>query len=143
MERNFSFVIFFSNLRNFWGNLEKNFFSHCQNSADRIKIRVWDEDFDLRSKFRRRFTKESDDFLGQSMIEIRTLAGEMDVWYNLEKRTYKSTVSGAIRLKIKIEIAGEKPVAPFHQQYSFLHEVISPQGREEGEGEGRKRLDGE
>jgi len=100
----------------------------CQNSIDRLIVRVWDEDEDIKSRIIGRIGQfEQDDFMGQVAIDIRTLCGEMDVWYNLENRSEGKEVGGAIHLKLHMELKGEDEDTikqyPYHVQYSYLHEV--------------------
>ena len=102
----------------------QKFLFKCQNSTDRVKIRVWDEDHDLRARIRHKLTNEQDEFLGQVVLEVGRLSGEMDDWHNLEQRQEGQEVSGAIRVQILVDIKGEDTAITYYEQYKLLHDGV-------------------
>lgn len=103
----------------------ENFSFDCNNSSDRIKVRVWDEDDDFKSRVMTHLKREADDFLGQAIIDVKQLCGETDVWIDLKQRTDRSDVSGQVHLRMTIKIEGEEQnMASYHIQYQILHETL-------------------
>ena len=83
------------------------YFSECHNSSDRIKVRVWDEDNDLKARLRQKLTRESDDFLGQTIIEVRPVAGpaESQSYSKLNKLRALCVQTQIIKLKLPFLIS--------------------------------------
>ena len=99
----------------------------ADSARESIKIRIWDEDDDLRSRLKDKLLRESDDFLGQVIIDIRSIAGNTDSWYDLRPRTTKSEVQGSIRIKIVMETEKnkrEEEISPLTTQYTFIQNSI-------------------
>lgn len=63
--------------------MDSNRFSECRNSLERIKVRIRDDNYDLKARVQEKFARNPDEFLGQAIIEVRTLSGKMDLWYYL------------------------------------------------------------
>jgi hypothetical protein len=96
-----------------------------ESARESIKIRIWDEDDDLRSRLKDKILREADDFLGQVVIDIRSITGDSDSWYELQPRTAKTTIKGSIRIKIsmtrKTDIDGDEKLATIPNQFLILH----------------------
>ena len=99
-----------------------------ESARESIKIRIWDEDDDLRSRLKDKILREADDFLGQVVIDIRSITGDSDSWYELQPRTAKTTIKGSIRIKIsmtrKTDIDGDEKLATIPNQFLILHSHI-------------------
>ncbi len=84
--------------------------SHDSNSnnpnlcGNKIIIRVWDEDVGIKAQLDKMLTKESDDFLGQIVLDINDLNLNGEQPYELKPRNDGSPVTGYIILSISLSL---------------------------------------
>lgn len=103
----------------------EKFTFECDNLADKIIVRVCDEENDVTAKILQKSIDETEDFLGEAIIDVQNLSGEAVIWFNLQKRQNENCViSGAIKMHVNIEIDSEAKNTPFHIQYTCLHENL-------------------
>ena len=102
-----------------------------------LKVVVWDKDDEaVMSPFTKKFWKdEADDFLGQAVFTIEDMLVELrqspsrrfKKWYDLQKRTRRSHVSGAIHLQVTlVEDLKDQEEAYQLKITQQLNSVVSP-----------------
>ena len=115
---------------------------HC---GEKIIIRVWDEDSGLKAQLDKMLTNESDDFLGQVILDSTALNLNVEQAHLLRGRIDTETVTGYLMFSIKLKLYEDthsvsrgqiildkvKDLATsnehkfsFLEQYKFLHRHI-------------------
>ena len=72
--------------------------------GNKIVIRVWDEDVGIKAHLDKMLTKESDDFLGQIVLDINELNLNGEQPYELKPRNDGYAVTGYITLSISLSL---------------------------------------
>jgi hypothetical protein len=72
--------------------------------GNKIVIRVWDEDVGIKAQLDKMLTKESDDFLGQIVLDINELNLNGEQPYELKPRNDGYAVTGYIILSLSLSL---------------------------------------
>jgi hypothetical protein len=73
------------------------------NLGDKIILRVWDEDSGLKAHLDKMLTNESDDFLGQVILDANNLNFDVEHAHMLKGRTEHETVTGYLVFSLKMK----------------------------------------
>ncbi len=73
------------------------------NLGDKIIVRVWDEDSGLKAHLDKMLTNESDDFLGQVILDANNLNFDVEQAHMLKGRTEDETVTGYLVFSLKMK----------------------------------------